>query len=60
MKKIEVSVIIPVRTITPYVKETVFFLEKQTQKAFEIIIVPDRDEKINGVKVIASGEPTQT
>jgi len=58
MKKIEVSVIIPVRTITPYVKETVFFLEKQTQKAFEIIIVTDGDEKINGAKVIASGEPT--
>lgn len=58
MRKIEVSIIIPVRTITPYVKETVAFLEKQTRKIFEIIIVTDKTEKINGVKVVASGKPT--
>jgi len=52
------SVIIPVRTITPYVKETVSFLRKQTEKDFEIIIVTDNKEKIAGAKTLASGEPT--
>ena len=52
------SVIIPVRTITPYVKETVSFLQKQTEKDFETLIVTDRKEKIAGAKTLASGEPT--
>ncbi|MGB9637280.1 MAG: glycosyltransferase family A protein, partial [Microgenomates group bacterium] len=52
------SVIIPVRTITPYVQETVSFLKKQTEKDFEIIIITDRGEKLAGAKTIASGEPT--
>jgi cellulose synthase/poly-beta-1,6-N-acetylglucosamine synthase-like glycosyltransferase len=58
VKKIKASVIIPVRTITPYVRETVGYLKKQTEKSFEIIIVTDEKEKMRGVKVIASGEPT--
>jgi len=57
MSKIKASVIIPVRTITPYVRETVSFLQKQTEKNFEIIIVTDEKEKLAGTKVIASGEP---
>ncbi len=52
------SVIIPVRTITPYVRETVAFLNKQTEKDFEIIIITDKKEKLPGAKVISSGEPT--
>lgn len=56
--KIKVSVIIPVRTITPYVRETVARLQVQTEKGFEIIIVTDKKEKLRGVKIIPSGEPT--
>lgn len=56
--KIIFSVIIPVRTITPYVRETVSFLKKQTEKNFEIIIITDKKEKLAGAKIIASGEPT--
>jgi len=52
------SVIIPVRTITAFVKETVFFLKKQTEKDLEIIIVTDNKEKLEGVKIIPSGRPT--
>lgn len=52
------SVIIPVRTITPFVRETVSYLKKQTEKDFEIIIVTDKKEYLEGTKVIASGEPT--
>ncbi|MGI5826341.1 MAG: glycosyltransferase [Patescibacteria group bacterium] len=60
MKKKETafSVIIPVRTITPYVKETLKYLEQQTFKGFETIIVTDKQEKVAGARVIASGEPT--
>ncbi|MCL5090682.1 MAG: glycosyltransferase [Patescibacteria group bacterium] len=58
MKKVKVSVIIPVRTITPYVRETVAFLKKQSEKDFEIIIVTDQPESLAGTKIIASGEPT--
>ena len=56
--KIFFSVIIPVRTITPYLRETIGCLQKQTEKRFEIIIVTDKKEKLVGVKSIASGEPT--
>ena len=35
------SVIIPVRTITPYVKETLSKLKKQTFKSFEIHVITD-------------------
>ncbi len=57
-EKIKVSVIIPVRTITPYVRETMAHLKKQTYKDFEVIIVTDVPEKLAGATVIASGEPT--
>lgn len=54
----KVSVIIPVRTITDYVRETVEFLNKQTEEDFEILIVTDKKEFLKGAKVIPSGEPT--
>jgi len=52
------SVIIPVRTITPYVKETVSFLKSQSEKDFEIIIITDQKESLRGTKVYFSGNPT--
>jgi cellulose synthase/poly-beta-1,6-N-acetylglucosamine synthase-like glycosyltransferase len=52
------SVIIPVRTITPYVRETIRFLGKQTEKNFETIVVTDKKEIFPGVVIIASREPT--
>jgi len=58
MRKLPASVIIPVRTITPYVRETVGYLKKQSEKNFEIIIVTDKKEELVGTKVIPSGEPT--
>ena len=58
MKKIKASVIIPVRTITPYVRETIRFLGKQTEKNFETIVVTDKKEIFTGVRIIASREPT--
>ena len=58
MKKMLTSIIIPVRTITPYVRETVEHIKEQSEKNFEIIIVTDKPEKLRGAKVIASGEPT--
>lgn len=56
--KIEVSVIIPVRVITEYVRETVKEIEKQSYKNFEVIIVNDKKEKLKGVTIISSKEPT--
>jgi len=58
MAKILTSIIIPVRTITPYVRETVDHILKQSEKRLEIIIVTDQPEKLEGTKIIASGEPT--
>lgn len=58
MKKIKASVIIPVRTITPYLRETVGCLLEQTEKTFEIMVVTDKKERLKGVKIIFSGEPT--
>lgn len=52
------SVIIPVRTITPYVRETVSYLKKQTEKGFEILIITDEKENLAGATIIASGNPT--
>lgn len=40
------SIIIPVRTITPYLRETIAALKHQTFKNFELIIV---DDKMSGV-----------
>ncbi|OQA93441.1 MAG: putative glycosyltransferase EpsJ [Microgenomates group bacterium ADurb.Bin219] len=57
-EKILASIIIPVRTITPYVKETVRYLLNQSENRFEIIIITDKQEKLAGTKVIASGKPT--
>lgn len=51
-----VSVIIPVRVATFYLKETISYLQKQSFKDFELIIVTDKREKIKGGKVVASGE----
>lgn len=56
--RIKVSVIIPVRIITNYVRETVNKLRHQSTKKFEIIIVSDEKEKLPGTKVISSGKPT--
>lgn len=58
MKNIEASIIVPVRTITPYLRETVDFLRKQTFQKFEIIVITDKKEKLKGVRVFNSGEPT--
>jgi len=57
-EKVLFSIIIPVRTITPYVRETVAHLKRQTEKNFEIIIVTDKPEKLTGARIIASLEPT--
>ncbi|MBN1263821.1 MAG: glycosyltransferase [Candidatus Pacebacteria bacterium] len=57
MKKIFVSVIIPVRTATAYLKQTIAHLEKQSLKSFELIVVTDRKERIKKAKVIASLKP---
>lgn len=56
--KLRVSVIIPVRTATSYLKETIECLKKQSVKNLEIIVVTDKKEKISGARVIPSGEPT--
>lgn len=58
MKKIEVSIIIPVRTITPYLRETIDFLKGQVFKNFEVIIITDKKENFKGARVFDSGEPT--
>lgn len=58
MKNIEVSIIIPVRTITPYLRETIDFLKGQIFKNFEVIIITDKKEKLKGARVFDSGEPT--
>jgi glycosyltransferase involved in cell wall biosynthesis len=58
MKKIKTSVIIPVRTITPYVRETIKCLKEQSEKNFETIVVTDKKEIFTGVRIVASREPT--
>ena len=40
------SIIIPIRTITPYLKETIKALKDQTYKSFELIVV---DDKLSGI-----------
>ena len=54
--EILVSVIIPVRTITPHLRETVKHLKEQSFKNFEIIVLTDGKEKLPGIKMIPSGE----
>lgn len=56
-KKIEVSIIIPVRTVTPYLRETIRQLKKQSFKNFEIIVLTDEREKLPGVRIIPSRNP---
>jgi glycosyltransferase involved in cell wall biosynthesis len=58
MTEVLVSVIIPVRTVTPYVRETVEHLLNQSEKRLEIIIVTDKQEKLKRTRIIASEEPT--
>jgi cellulose synthase/poly-beta-1,6-N-acetylglucosamine synthase-like glycosyltransferase len=57
-KQVLFSVIIPVRTITPYLRETIGHLKKQTEKRFETIVVTDKKESFSGIKIIPSREPT--
>lgn len=58
MRKPVFSVIIPVRTITTYIREAVDYLKKQSEKRFEIIIVTDKKERYPGAKIVSSREPT--
>jgi cellulose synthase/poly-beta-1,6-N-acetylglucosamine synthase-like glycosyltransferase len=56
-KSLLVSVIIPVRTLTPYLRETVGYLKKQSYTNFEIIVLPDQKEKLTDVKIVPIREP---
>lgn len=57
--KISVSIIIPVRTATLYLKETILQIKRLSGEVkVEVIVVTDQKEKINGALVIPSGEPT--
>lgn len=56
MKKIIASIIIPVRTITPYLRETVRHLKRQTVGNFEILVITDKKEELDGVKIFPSLE----
>lgn len=56
-RKTFVSVIIPVRTETAYLKETISYLKKQAYNYFELIVVTDAREKIAGARVVPSGLP---
>jgi len=51
MKKPIFSVIIPVRQMNPYLKETILYLKKQTAKNFETLIITD--------KISGSANPSQ-
>jgi len=53
----KVSIIIPVRVATPYLKETIQYLKNQTFKDFEIIVIPDEKEIIEGANVFPSHDP---
>jgi glycosyltransferase involved in cell wall biosynthesis len=55
--KIVVSIIIPVRTITPYLRETMRHLKNQSFKNFETIVITDEKEKLKSAKTIPSGQP---
>jgi len=57
MKKPRVSVIIPVRTLTPYLRETIAHLKRQSFTDFEIIVLPDQEERLAGVKIIPTKAP---
>jgi len=52
-----VAVVIPVRTATTYLEETISFLRKQSYKKYELIVVTDEEEKIETARVIASKKP---
>lgn len=55
--KPEFSIIIPVRTITPYLRQTLDILQSQIFRRFEIIVITDKPENYKGVKIVASKEP---
>ena len=44
-KKIDFSIIIPIRTPNAYLKETLLYLKKQTQKNFEVLVITDKISK---------------
>ncbi len=44
-KKIDFSIIIPIRTPNAYLKETLSYLKKQTQKNFEVLVITDKISK---------------
>lgn len=44
-KKIDFSIIIPIRTPNTYLKETLSCLKKQTQKNFEVLVITDKISK---------------
>ena len=44
-KKIDFSIIIPIRTPNTYLKETLNFLKKQTVKNFEVLVITDKISK---------------
>lgn len=52
-----VSIVIPVRICTDYLRETIAHLRRQKYKKFELLVVTDNKENIDGAKVIASGAP---
>lgn len=55
--KPNISIIIPVRTETAYLKETIAHLQKQTFKNFELLVITDEKEKIPGALTFASHDP---
>ncbi len=56
----KISVIIPVRTVTNYLKESLPFLLSQSYKNYEVIVFTDEKESLSGYpsnfKAIASGK----
>ena len=59
-KHSKVSVIIPVRTLTPELREAITHLQKLDPPAYEILVFPDETpaQKLPGVTFIASGPLT--
>lgn len=45
MKKIDFSIIIPVRVKTPYLLQTLAHLDKQTNQNFEVLVITDKISK---------------
>jgi cellulose synthase/poly-beta-1,6-N-acetylglucosamine synthase-like glycosyltransferase len=51
MKKIAFSIIIPVRNTTPYLKETLKRINKQTYKNYELLVITDKVSFASGASV---------